>query len=214
MFSMSKPFDPREHTYKNEAFAELVKDAVRFFNGTPVHPLELNTTFEGAGVYSLYYTGNLGIYKKYADLNRLAYNYPIYVGKAVPRGWRTARCKSGQNRRGNELYTRLKEHKRSIEKGNDLLITDFACRFVIFENESVNMISTIESTLITLNRPLWNSVIDGFGNHTPGAGRFQQAKSDWDVVHYGREWANKCSGVARDQECILNDIAIFLDKIG
>jgi hypothetical protein len=27
-------FDRNKHTYKNEAFVELVKDAIRFFNGT------------------------------------------------------------------------------------------------------------------------------------------------------------------------------------
>jgi hypothetical protein len=40
-------FDRKKHLYKNEAFAELVKDAVRFFNGTPVHtlpPPETSTT--------------------------------------------------------------------------------------------------------------------------------------------------------------------------
>src|ERR1035441_6648246 len=34
-----RPFDRAEHVYRNDAFAELVKDAVRFFNGTPVLPL-------------------------------------------------------------------------------------------------------------------------------------------------------------------------------
>lgn len=32
----SNPFDRKKHRYKNEAFTELGKDAVRFFNGTPV----------------------------------------------------------------------------------------------------------------------------------------------------------------------------------
>jgi hypothetical protein len=35
----TKAFDRSEHVYKNAAFAELVKDAIRFFNGTPVHTL-------------------------------------------------------------------------------------------------------------------------------------------------------------------------------
>jgi hypothetical protein len=41
------------------------------------------------------------------------------------------------------------------------------------------MISTIEAALIKLNMPLWNTAVDGFGNHDPGSGRYQQAKSDW-----------------------------------
>ena len=44
--------------------------------------------FVGTGVYALYYTGDNGLYQRYAELNRLAYSHPIYVGKAVPKGWR------------------------------------------------------------------------------------------------------------------------------
>jgi hypothetical protein len=32
-------FEPQEHIYKTDSFQELIKDALRFFNGTPVHPL-------------------------------------------------------------------------------------------------------------------------------------------------------------------------------
>jgi len=78
-------FDRSKHVYKNDAFAELVKDAVRFFNGTPVHTLPPPGSFLGTGVYALYYTGRNPLYKRYADLNRLSYDFPIYVGKAVPK---------------------------------------------------------------------------------------------------------------------------------
>jgi hypothetical protein len=44
-------FDRQKHVYKNNAFVELIKDAVRFFNGTPVHPLPPSETFTGTGVY-------------------------------------------------------------------------------------------------------------------------------------------------------------------
>ena len=43
-------FDRSEHVYRNDAFAELVKDAVRFFNGTPVHTLPPPESFLGTGV--------------------------------------------------------------------------------------------------------------------------------------------------------------------
>jgi hypothetical protein len=81
----STEFDQNKHLYKSEAFVELVKDAVRFFNGTPVHALPPAEAFLGTGVYALYYTGQNPLYQRYAALNRLAYNYPIYVGKAVPK---------------------------------------------------------------------------------------------------------------------------------
>jgi hypothetical protein len=85
------PFDREKHVYKNDAFVELIKDAVRFFSGTPVHPLPPEDRFVGTGIYAIYYTGEADPYCKYAKLNRLAYDYPIYVGKAVPKGWRQSR---------------------------------------------------------------------------------------------------------------------------
>jgi hypothetical protein len=60
---------------------------------------------------------------------------------------------------------------------------------------SSDMIGTIEAALIRLNQPLWNVVVDGFGNHDPGRGCYEQAKSDWDVIHPGRPWADRCNGV-------------------
>lgn len=176
-----QPFDRSKHVYKNDAFVELVKDAVRFFNGTPVHLLPPPEKFTGTGVYALYYTGKHQLYTKYSDLNRLSYNFPIYVGKAVPKGWRQSRLSDSALNKSTELYSRLKEHSRNIIAGNGLEIEDFSCRFVIFEDSGSDMISTIEAALIKLNKPLWNSVVDGFGNHTPGAGRFEQAKSDWGI---------------------------------
>lgn len=58
------------------------------------------------------------------------------------------------------------------------------------------MIGTVEASLIRQYKPIWNTMIDGFGNHTPGKGRFNQAKSDWEVLHPGRDWAAKCTGKA------------------
>ena len=210
----SVAFDRNEHVYTNGAFAELVKDAVRFFNGTPVQALPPPATFVGTGVYALYYTGRNPLYKKYAELNRLSYGFPIYVGKAVPKGWRQARVSDSTSTQSKELVNRLKEHSRNIVVGADLLLKDFSCRFVIFEKESSDMISTIEAALIKINRPLWNTAVDGFGNHTPGNGRFEQAKSDWDVIHHGRTWAQKCKGAPKTKAVILANIERHLNKIG
>jgi Eco29kI restriction endonuclease len=210
----SKSFDRNEHVYKNEAFAELVKDAVRFFNGTPVHKLPPSESFLGTGVYALYYIGQNPLYQRYAELNRLSYDYPIYVGKAVPKGWRQARLSDDTASQSKELIGRLREHGRSINCNGELLVEDFMCRFVIFEEEGSDMIGTIEAALIKLNKPLWNTVVDGFGNHDPGSGRYEQAKSDWDVIHEGRVWANKCKGKARDKSLIISNISKHLEKLG
>ncbi len=58
------------------------------------------------------------------------------------------------------------------------------------------MIGTVEAALIRHYTPVWNSAIDGFGNHGPGKGRHNRGKSDWDVLHPGRNWAYKCRGKA------------------
>jgi hypothetical protein len=105
-----------------------------------------------------------------------------------------------------ELQSRIREHTRNIEIGDGLKVEDFACRFVIFEAEGSDMISTIEAALIKLSRPVWNSAVDGFGNHTPGAGRFDQAKSDWDVVHSGRAFADRCRGTPKSMATIVKNI--------
>jgi len=207
-------FDRNEHVYRNDAFAELVKDAVRFFNGTPVHTLPPPESFLGTGVYALYYIGGNPLYKRYAELNRLSYDYPIYVGKAVPKGWRQARSSDNALNQSRELIGRLREHGRSITLSANLSLEDFMCRFVIFEDEGSDMISTIEAALIKLNKPLWNTAVDGFGNHDPGSGRYEQAKSDWDVIHEGRTWANKCKGKHAEEDTIVSNIHLHLKKLG
>jgi len=208
-----QPFDRSKHVYHSDEFAELVKDAVRFFNGTPVHPLPLEERFLGTGVYALYYTGVSAVYKRYSELNRLAYEYPVYVGKAVPKGWRQSRISHDAVNSSSELYSRIREHSRNIDKVEGIDIEDFSCRFVIFEANGSDMIGTIEAALIKLSRPLWNSTLDGFGNHTPGKGRFNQAKSDWDVIHPGREWAVKCKGIPREKSEILNKIEQYFSTL-
>jgi len=210
----TNPFDRSKHVYKNDAFSELVKDAVRFFNGTPVHTLPPPERFLGTGVYAIYYTGNNPTYQKYAEVNRLSYDYPIYVGKAVPKGWRQSRNHDKADSQSNELFNRLREHSRSISACSDLNLDHFMCRFVIFEEEGSDMISTIEASLIKINRPLWNTALDGFGNHDPGSGRYEQAKSDWDVIHSGRSWADRLNGTPKQQEAIMSRIVKHLADLG
>lgn len=208
------PFDREKHVYKNDAFVELVKDAVRFFNGTPVHPLPPPERFYGTGIYALYYTGKSAPYAKYSDLNRLAYEFPIYLGKAVPQGWRQARTADAEGQNTTALYSRIRQHANSIVKVSNLNVHDFACRFMIFEGASSDMIGTLEASVIKWKRPLWNSYLDGFGNHDPGRGRYEQAKSEWDVLHPGRSWAKKCKGKTRTRKSILAGVEKFLGDIG
>lgn len=181
-----------------------------FFNGTPVLPLPLADRFVGAGVYAIYTASKTGIYAAYGQkINRTEWNVPIYVGKAVPAGWRQSRVVSS-NCQAADLYNRLMQHSRSIAVGSGLKLSDFYCRFVIFEGGAEDMIAAIEAALIGLHSPLWNSVVDGFGNHDPGKGRIASAPSAWDVLHPGRVWAAKLTGVAQPASVIKQRIKDYL----
>jgi len=48
-----------------------------------------------------------------------------------------------------------------------------------------------ERFLIEHYRPVWNTVVDGFGNHAPGRGRASMKRPRWDILHPGRPWAQK-----------------------
>lgn len=83
---------------------------------------------------------------------------------------------------------------------------------MILENESVDLIGTVEAALIRYYQPLWNTTIDGFGNHDPGSGRYSQAKSDWDVIHPGRLWAEKCTGASATVDSIEDKLYKFFNQ--
>ena len=75
------------------------------------------------------------------------------------------------------------------------------------------MIGVIEAALIKLHRPLWNSCLDGFGNHDPGKGRYEQARSDWDVIHPGRNWADRLKGRSNSKGSVLTKIEAHLQSL-
>lgn len=186
-------FDYSLHIFRSPQFRSVVDEAVEFFLKTPVHKLSPLSDFPGTGVYALYYTGSYELYASVSALNQMGATQPIYVGKAVPPGWRTARLTSS---RAPVLYRRLQEHARSIEQAENLNLDDFLCRFVILEDIESDLVVPLEAELIRRYRPLWNSLIEGFGNHDPGKGRYNQARSEWDVLHPGRPWASRLAGPA------------------
>lgn len=209
---MNREFNREEHVYTSDAFEEIIKDTIRFFNGTPVLKLPHPIRFHGTGVYAIYYIGKSDIYKSLAEKNRIEFSMPIYVGKAVPRGWRQARIETDTDKKSYELNGRLKEHARSISQAKNLSSEDFYCRFMILEDAASSLIGTVEAALIRYYKPIWNTKIDGFGNHDPGKGRYNQAKSEWDVLHPGRPWADKCLGEAPDNKRVEKRVTEYFTK--
>jgi hypothetical protein len=185
------------HTFHSPLFQSVVDRAIAFFTKTPVHVLPPPSSFVGSGVYGLYYVGDYELYARVVSLNC---TQPIYVGKAVPAGWRTARATEAKT---PVLYHRLREHARSIQQAKNLDVGDFRCRFMILGGIESDLVVPAEAELIRRFRPLWNYVVDGFGNHDPGRGRYNQAKSEWDVLHPGRAWAERLSGESPRLENVI-----------
>lgn len=206
------PFNRSEHVYSSPDFEEIIKDTIRFFNGTPVYELPPHERFHGTGVYAIYCIARRGSYSKFHQINRTSFRLPIYVGKAVPRGWRQARNLTNRDTKTYELIGRLREHSQSIAQGSGIELDEFRCRFMILESQEADLIGTVEAALIRMYRPLWNTVVDGFGNHDPGKGRYNQAKSDWDVYHTGRKWAEKCLGTPSSFTDVDTGVAAYLNS--
>ena len=196
-----KPYNPLEKENLGKSVAEslLRSDAL---------PLGKIDQFNGAGVYAIYY---LGDFEPYAPLKKWNsgpddLNLPIYVGKAIPTGGRKGKIDPERAGKGTSLFKRLVEHQKSVETADNLQIKDFYCRFLTVDDIWIPL---GESLLIQKYRPLWNSVVDGFGNHDPGAGRYKGARPSWDELHPGRSWATKCAPPKLNRPQVLEKIAEF-----
>ncbi|KPK61841.1 MAG: hypothetical protein AMK73_07565 [Planctomycetes bacterium SM23_32] len=171
----SEPFDPL--TYEN-----IAGSVVRTVLETEPQALAGIPRFEGAGIYALYYLGPPEMYAPIADPGCAV---PIYAGSANPPGSRIGGDALSPEVRP-VLHARLGEHRRSIDQAGNLEVDQFKCRYLRVRPV---WIPVAEEMLIRRFRPVWNSVVDGFGNHPPGRGRRDMRRPRWDVVHPGRPWA-------------------------
>ncbi len=179
----------------------ILQPLVDTFENIPQFRLSDLPKFEGAGVYALYLidpqnTPYAGVIKS---------SKPIYVGKAVPEGWRQGRA---SDKKCTKLRSRINEHSRSIDAVG-IGSHRFLVRFAILDGAGLDLISSLESALIRKYQPLWNSHIDGFGNHDPGKGRYAQSPSEWDTLHPGRVWADRLTGAKPDIDKIFNKIRSY-----
>ena len=160
-------------------------------------------SFLGAGIYALYYSGPFPAYRHLVTQNADGHwSAPIYVGKAVPPGAR----KGGYGLSGSPgdvLHRRLREHATSLQQVTNLAVSDFVCRYLVVDDIWIPL---GESLLITMFSPLWNQRLDGFGNHDPGKGRYNQQRSAWDEIHPGRPWAALLRPHAHSQTALLRSL--------
>lgn len=194
------PFNPLDKTNLGESVAEAMLLQ-------PVGALPPPNPFIGAGIYALYYNGDFPLYQEIARENKdIMGTWPIYVGKAVPAGARKGGYGLGDEP-GQALYKRLAEHAKSIEQVENLQLNEFRCRFLVVEDIWIPL---AESLLIEMFSPLWNHQIDGFGNHDPGKGRYNQQRSPWDVIHPGRPWVGKLPTTSSNEENIRENAASYI----
>lgn len=175
-----EPFDPLNRV-------NLGRSVETALLSRPVVPLAEVPPFWGSGIYAIYLV-DAG--KAPADLyGRVAGQpVPIYVGRAVPKGARKGVVTEELAARSRALWARLDEHHASIEQAENLAIDGFGCRWLVADQLFVPM---AEALIIATYHPVWNVAIDGFGNHDPGAGRYEGERTKWDTLHPGRPWATR-----------------------
>ncbi|MEI6415356.1 MAG: Eco29kI family restriction endonuclease [Pseudomonadota bacterium] len=194
------PFNPLD----TKNLGALVAEALL---SRKAYPLGGLLEFKGAGIYAIYYVGEFPAYAEIARHNRDGgFTTPIYVGKAIPAGARKGGG-MGIGMVGKPLCNRLSEHAESINNAENLDIVDFFCRFLVVEDIWIPL---GESLLIARYSPIWNSLVDGFGNHDPGGGRYNGMRPRWDVLHPGRSWAARCRERPETTDDIARDIETYL----
>lgn len=160
--------------------SSLAESISRAASESPLKPMSSIETFNGAGIYQIYYQGDFPCYERISHKD-----IPIYVGKAEPQGSRKGQI-VGSSLSSKSLYSRLRKHARSLASASNIEVSDFHARWLVVESIWIPL---GESALIKQNSPVWNSVVDGFGLNAPGRARTESTRSLWDTLHPGRPWA-------------------------
>ena len=177
---------------------------------TAAVPLGELEQFIGAGIYAIYYRGEFQAYARLRQANAIRLTLPIYVGKAIPSGGRKGLAVLSEKMQGRYLFNRLQDHSESVRRANNLDIANFFARWLAVDDIWIPLGETL---LIERFRPVWNLVLDGFGNHDPGAGRYNGLRPMWDTLHPGRPWADRCRKRSEDAEELASRVSTYLETI-
>lgn len=170
-------FDP----LRLDILSENLRQALDARTPTAFPPSE---RFAGAGLYALYYTGPLPLYKGIKKKDT-----PIYVGKAEAGN---SSYGDPPNDDGSKLYDRIVKHSVSVqevaESGGNLSVGHFEVRHLLLEDVWIVL---GERALLRAYAPvLWNTLMPGFGANPPGTAR-RNARSIWDTIHPDRPRAGE-----------------------
>lgn len=153
-----------------------------------LYPLDKTDKISSShGIYGIFYISPEEKYKKLLDDPR---KDPIYIGKAGISG----------------LATRLSQHKKSIEEAG-MNPDCFRCRFLEIESEADTFAAEI--ILQEMHKPLWNTILKGFGNKNVGKARSGQIRSRWDTFHTGRGWARDMTDRKESKVRIEKEMLLF-----
>lgn len=198
---------PQRESYNPLEKLHLAESIVRAILGSSVLPLSDTTSVTGAGVYIIYYTGSFRPYAPIAKKNKNDnFQQPIYIGKAIPKGGRKGGL-GADSSKSIALRDRLNQHRDSVSEVTNLDLEDFHFRSLVVDDIWIPL---GENMLIEKYKPVWNLVIDGFGNKDPGRRRKDQHRSPWDVLHPGRKFAEKLGQHPKSAEEFISDISEYL----
>ncbi len=154
--TMWSQFKREEHVYQNDQFDEILKDAVRFFNGRGVYPLPPAVSFYGIGVYAIYCTARDGLYRKFGEtVNRLEYAVPIYVGKTVS----FSCCEKAKNTNGLFVGKNVGEQLQfwaNLIACSIGLKGQFNFRACILDQRDAKLVNAMHRWFLRQFHPVWN----------------------------------------------------------
>lgn len=124
---LNAPYDPLDLRTLAESMVKVVLEQ-------RIYPLAGVPSFEGTGVYVIYYTGDYEPYKSIAQKNkRRKWNQPIYVGEAARKGGRKGGVLA-LGPAGKVLLSRLKNHGDSVRGAKNLKVEDFFCCYLVLKD--------------------------------------------------------------------------------
>ncbi|GAA1525618.1 hypothetical protein GCM10009730_37660 [Streptomyces albidochromogenes] len=132
-------------------------------------------SFNGAGLYALYYRGDLPLYAHLRGTQ-----VPLYVGKAEAGN---SNYGDPPSERKPKLHKRIEKHRTSIDEADNLSVTDFDVRYLLLDD--VWIVLGERALLRAYSPVLWNTLLTGFGANPAGSAR-TNPKSYWDTMHPGR----------------------------
>jgi len=174
---------------------DLTAIICRKFEEQRPHGLANLPHFTRAGLYAIYYAGTTR--DLYVPLSGLL--IPLYVGSAQQHNSATGASAPTSS----PLWKRVHDHEVSIDQ-SDLDISEFQVRLLLMPDVHIDL---GENGLRVGYKPVWNSVLTGFGSREQGSTTRQGKQSKWDAVHPGRA---RTHGSQRDDRTELIDAAADL----